>query len=147
MMPLKNAFFDLAIRQAAAFAKKPLRMVRLIGQLALKLKSIDWKSVNQAGIREKFQLIGRLLRAHIKGDYRIKSLRFLILLIAAIIYFINPIDLVPDFIPGLGLVDDLAVLTWVYRAAASELIAFENWERNACASVDVTKNGFQPLSV
>lgn len=130
MISLKNAFFDLAVKQAATFVKKPLRLVRLLGQLTLKLKNANWKSVNQASVKGRFLLVGRLLRAHVKGNYQIKSLRFLVLLIAAIIYFINPIDLVPDFIPGLGLIDDLTVLTWVYQAAAAELLAFENWERN-----------------
>ena len=52
----------------------------------------------------------------------------LIILLAAVIYFINPIDLIPDFLFGLGLTDDLAVLTWVYQTAASEINSFKNWE-------------------
>jgi len=55
-------------------------------------------------------------------------MRMLIILLAAVIYFINPIDLIPDFVFGIGLADDLAVLTWVYRAAADEIASFKNWE-------------------
>lgn len=69
-----------------------------------------------------------MIKAHVAGDYKIRSLRILIILLAAIIYFINPIDLIPDFIFGIGLADDLAVLTWVYRAAASEIDSFRNYE-------------------
>lgn len=82
-------------------------------------------------IREHFFVIGRMLKAHVNGSYKIKSMRMLIILLAAIIYFINPLDLIPDFIFGIGLADDLAVLTWVYRAAADEIASFKNFEASS----------------
>lgn len=126
----KNAFFDLALSQAARLVGKPTRMVRLLGQLALRIKTVNWKSVNGPRIKEKFMLLGRLLRAHVKGQYRVQSFRFLLILVAAVIYFLNPLDLIPDFIIGIGLTDDLAVVTWVFQAAASELDAFMKWEKS-----------------
>lgn len=80
-------------------------------------------------------LIGRLLKAQALGKYSMKSYRFLIILTAAILYFINPIDLIPDFVVGLGLTDDLAILTWVFKAAADELNAFKAWEIQHTTSV------------
>lgn len=133
MAILKNAFFDLALTQAARLVGKPTRMVRLLGQLAFKLKSVNWKSVNGPFLKEKFMLLGRLLKAHMKGQYRIQSFRFLLILVAAVIYFLNPLDLIPDFIVGIGLTDDLAVITWVFQAAASELDAFIRWEKSTLA--------------
>jgi len=69
-----------------------------------------------------------MIKAHVTGDYKIRSLRILIILLAAIIYFINPLDMIPDFVFGIGLADDLAVLTLVYRAAAEEITLFRKWE-------------------
>lgn len=57
-------------------------------------------------------------------------MRILIMLLAAIIYFINPFDLIPDLIFGIGLADDLAILTWVYSAAAEEINSFIKWENS-----------------
>lgn len=133
MAILKNAFFDLALSQAARLVGRPARMVRLLGQLALRIKTVNWKSVNGSIIKEKFMLVWRLLRAQIKGQYRVQSFRFLLILVAAVIYFLNPLDLVPDFIIGIGLTDDLAVVTWVFQAAASELDAFLKWEKSVLA--------------
>ncbi len=133
MAILKNAFFDLALTQAARLVGKPARMVRLLGQLAFKLKSVNWKSVNGPLLKEKFMLLGRMLRAHMTGQYQIQSFRFLLILIAAIVYFLNPLDLIPDFIIGIGLTDDLAVVTWVFQAAASELDSFIRWEKSTLA--------------
>jgi len=128
MIALKNAFFDVALNQAARMLGKPVRIVRLLGQLTLRLRTINWKSINGPIIKEKFMLLGRLLRAHVKGHYQVKSYRFILILIAAVIYFLNPLDLIPDFILGIGLTDDLAVVTWVFQAAGSELDAFTKWE-------------------
>jgi uncharacterized membrane protein YkvA (DUF1232 family) len=129
MIPLRNRFFDLAMGQAAKIAGKPARILALIAQLTLKLKKTDLNSINGFILKEKFLLLGRLRKAHITGHYRIKSFRILLILLAAIIYMINPLDLIPDFIFGVGLVDDLAVVTWVYQALSTEVNTFDQWEK------------------
>ena len=42
--------------------------------------------------------------------------------------FVSPIDAIVDVIPVLGLVDDAAVLAWVFRQVRWELDAFREWE-------------------
>lgn len=43
-----------------------------------------------------------------------------VLMIAgAIAYFVMPVDLIPDAMPGIGFSDDLAALTMVFRKAKS----------------------------
>jgi uncharacterized membrane protein YkvA (DUF1232 family) len=126
----KNAFFDLAIAQAARMVGKPARMVKLLSQLAFRLRTVNWKWLKGPVIKEKFMLLGRLLRAHLKGQYKVRSVRFLLILLAAVIYFLNPLDLIPDFIVGIGLTDDIAVVTWVFQAAASEIEGFVQWENS-----------------
>lgn len=37
------------------------------------------------------------------------------IVIGALLYFINPIDLIPDFIPFVGYLDDMAVMALAYR--------------------------------
>lgn len=124
----KNRFFKVALDRAAKLAGKPGRIVNLLAQLSVKIYNTKGSSANIKTIRDHFRLIGRMIKAHVAGDYKIRSLRILIILLAAIIYFINPIDLIPDFLFGIGLADDLAVLTWVYRAAADEIASFRNYE-------------------
>jgi uncharacterized membrane protein YkvA (DUF1232 family) len=128
MISLKNAFFNRALKQAASLSGKPARILKLLVQLMAKTRQVNWSGLKGAEITSKFLLIARLLKAQATGKYQLPA-RVIIILLAAIIYFINPIDLIPDFIPGLGLTDDLAVLTWVYRVAADELERFEEWEK------------------
>ena len=70
----------------------------------------------------------RLIRAYIGGSYRKISTQSLLTIIAALVYFVSPIDLIPDFILGLGLIDDATVLAWTIRACASDLAFFLAWE-------------------
>lgn len=130
----KNRFFNLALDRAARLAGKPGRIISLLAQLSVKIYHTKGSSLKMQRIRDQFLVIGRMVKAHASGTYKIKSMRLLIILLAAIIYFINPFDLVPDLIFGIGLADDLAVLTWVYQAAADEITSFKNWETSITRS-------------
>lgn len=134
MISLRNRFFDLALKQATRIAGKPTRISALIAHLALKLRKTDLNSINGTILKEKFLLLGRLLKAHITGHYQIQSFRFLLIILATIIYLVNPLDLIPDFIFGIGLADDLAVVTWAYQAVSTELNAFARWEKEQASS-------------
>lgn len=137
---MQNTFFNLAFAQAAKMIGKPTRIIWLLGQLAIKIKRTDLQGVNRATMKHQILRIGRLLKAQVTGKYRVKSLRFLLILLAAIIYFINPLDLIPDFIVGFGLTDDLAILTWVYQAAAEELKTFNDWEKITQSNATLNKD-------
>lgn len=41
------------------------------------------------------------------------------LLIGGLVYFVAPVDVIPDFIAGVGFTDDLAALTLVFKSAYS----------------------------
>jgi uncharacterized membrane protein YkvA (DUF1232 family) len=48
-------------------------------------------------------------------------------LAAAVLYFVVPLDVIPDFIFGLGFVDDIAVVAYVFGQVREEIRAFEQW--------------------
>jgi len=74
-------------------------------------------------------LLVRLLRAWKRGSYPGLSMRTLAILAAGILYVLSPVDLVPDFLPGVGLLDDVAVLALLLHALAQDLAAFRAWEQ------------------
>lgn len=75
-------------------------------------------------------LLARLLKARKRGSYRGLSMRTIVSLAAALLYIVSPIDLMPDFIPGIGLIDDAAVLALLLHSIAQDLAAFRVWEQN-----------------
>lgn len=75
-------------------------------------------------------LLFRLLKAWKDGSYRGLSMRTVVSLVAALIYILSPLDAMPDFIPGIGLIDDAAVLAFLLHSMAQDLAAFRAWEQN-----------------
>ncbi|MDQ3486416.1 MAG: DUF1232 domain-containing protein [Acidobacteriota bacterium] len=70
----------------------------------------------------------RLLRAYASGQYRNVPAKSLVLIVAGILYFVMPIDLIPDFVVGIGFLDDAAVLAWVMSSVRTVVTDFEKWE-------------------
>lgn len=74
------------------------------------------------------QTMLRLIRAYYRGDYSAVSESSLVVIIAAIIYLISPLDVIPDAIPALGYLDDATVLALALQRTRQELDDFMTWE-------------------
>ena len=125
-----NKFFTAAIQNAASILGRPSRLLAILPKLALKLKNTNWKNLNANAAKEKFFVLGRLIKAYALGQYREVPWKTILLIVAAVVYFVNPLDLVPDLIPLTGLTDDFAVLVWVYNSVSNEIEKFLDWEKN-----------------
>ncbi|MGE8079399.1 YkvA family protein [Peribacillus loiseleuriae] len=81
------------------------------------------------GVWINLQTLFQMIKAWISGDYRQIPTRSLLIIFAAIAYFVSPIDLMPDFIFGFGLLDDVAVLTFAFKQIEHDLEAFKLWKQ------------------
>jgi uncharacterized membrane protein YkvA (DUF1232 family) len=126
----KNNFFEAALRKAASMAGKPGRLMLLLSRFAVKLREVNWQQVNAIAARERFYVLGRLIKAYALGQYRDIPWKSMLIIVAAIIYFVNPLDLLPDLIPVAGFTDDFAVLVWVYNTVNTEIDKFLAWEQS-----------------
>lgn len=70
----------------------------------------------------------RLLVAWTRRSYRQVSGGSLALLVAALIYFVTPVDLIPDPLGTIGFVDDVAVVKTAVETMRAELDRFRAWE-------------------
>lgn len=70
----------------------------------------------------------RMVRAYGRREYRSVPWRSLLLATTAIVYFVNPFDLISDFLVAVGLVDDIGVATMVAAAIGADLERFLEWE-------------------
>jgi uncharacterized membrane protein YkvA (DUF1232 family) len=69
-----------------------------------------------------------MFRQYFSGNYAQVRKRTIIKLAAGFLYLIFFIDLIPDFIPFIGWIDDLAVLFFIYRSLKEEISRFRHWE-------------------
>lgn len=131
----RNIFFDLALNKASRMMGKPGRVIALIAQLTQKMKGVNFSGVKATDVKEKFFTLGRMIKAYAAGDYREIPWKTLLLIGAAVIYFVNPLDLIPDVVPALGLTDDLGILMMVYKSAQIEVDKFLAWEKSRPISI------------
>ncbi len=52
-------------------------------------------------------------------------------MLGALIYFVSPVDLIPDMIPGVGYVDDAAVIAFALTMVGDDLEDYKNWRTEA----------------
>lgn len=132
---MKNRFFEIALRQASRLAGKSGRIMVLLTRLGSKMGTVNWTVDQRMQVKEKFFTVGRLAKAYALGHYREVPWRAMLVLLAAVIYFLNPFDLIPDIVPVFGLTDDFAVLVWVYNAVGEEIEKFLRWEESKATPI------------
>lgn len=89
----------------------------------------DMESGALSGFGDEFRTLLRLIRAYATGEYRDVPFETMVPVVAAIVYVVSPIDLIPEFIPGVGGLDDLTVITYALRNVRDQLDKFIAWER------------------
>ena len=126
---LESTFYKIALRKAPRIAKNADGLLKLLRSALLKTQSMGVGGVFDV-IREKVTLLGGLIKAYATDEYRQIELPSLLKIIAGFIYFISPIDLIPDFLPYIGLTDDVALLMFIINSIDGEILKFERWKKN-----------------
>lgn len=117
----------LYYKKAQEIAASQDKLKSLLQQVTLKVQQlIDSPAV--VAVRKQLDIFIRMLTAHVKGKYKGLSNRSLGLLVLGLLYFALPLDLVPDFIPFVGYVDDLSVLLGIYKSLQADIEQFLFWE-------------------
>ena len=127
--PKRNRAFANALARAKSYAKDPKALRDLVQEAARKTKSIPKAPFKD--LWTYFQAMLRLIRAYHRGDYRSIRIANLVLIIGAVMYVLDPWDLIPDWIPGLGFVDDATILAFAVQKTRDTLDDFKAWETRA----------------
>ena len=101
------------------------------GRLPTLLFAVASKGASQGNrlgkLKDDLRLLQALCLAYWRGEYRAISPKALISVVAGLMYFLSPVDAIPDFIPVFGMLDDIAVLAWLMKVLDDELNAFRAW--------------------
>ncbi|WP_224999352.1 YkvA family protein [Cesiribacter sp. SM1] len=116
--------------EAEAIARDNGKLDKLVNKSRKKMYNVKDKKPNILNFFNQLIVFQRLLKAYSRKEYPNLPWKSLLSIVGAILYFLNPLDLIPDFIPGIGLLDDITLLGWVYKSVASDVEKFEEWEYN-----------------
>lgn len=134
----KSRAYQNAKESVKTLLQSPKKILSLIDRVVQ--KSDRQGSGAIAKSIESIKVMVRLLSAYAKGDYKDIALDSVIKIVAACIYFVNPLDALPDFIAGLGLIDDAAIFAWTLGAVKEEVGRFLLWERLQETQIDRDRN-------
>lgn len=137
----KSSSFKSAQDAAVEYAKNPKKLNELLDRA---LKKAHSSKGRLAEVWESLLASFRLLRAYATGRYRDIPWASLVSIVAAVIYFVMPLDLIPDFILALGLIDDAALLGWILTSLKTDIDNFIEWEQARAADDDNDGNKSDP---
>ena len=112
------------IGEAQEMLKDPDGVSDLLAKMETKVREIPVA----ADLISDVPLMIGMVKGYINRTYESVSPKVIAILVAAFIYLVKRKDLVPDALPILGLVDDLAVLGLALKLSEPELKAFKAWQ-------------------
>ena len=124
-----EAEFAQAVKSAKSYVGNPQRLQSLFEEASKQAASMPKEPFQETW--PYFQAMLRLIRAYSQGNYRDVPESTLVVIIAAIIYVVNPLDVIPDALPALGFLDDATVLALAVRRSRQTLDDFMAWETAA----------------
>lgn len=123
----KNKFFIRAFENAKRIFSNKEKVLETLDNAFR--KSIDLENENGeiSSLTEKVKLFILMIQSYVKGEYREIPFKSILLIFAGLIYFINPFDLIGDFIPGLGYIDDIGLILWIMKSVEEDVVQFKEY--------------------
>ncbi len=109
------------------------KMERFLQRLEKKLKTVPLVGNKLATV----PIMASLLKSYIKKEYTDIPIGTIIAIISALIYFVSPIDIVPDSIPALGYFDDAAVVAACWLLVESDVNEYSTWREKNNKVLDI----------
>lgn len=125
----KNPIFAKASSKAGNLLSNRFRFLTFLSALLKKVNTLEDKKKVGSELKEKIFILGRLLKASLSGTYKSLPWKSALSIAAALIYFVNPADVIPDVIPFSGFLDDFTILVWTYNSFHVDLEKFKQWEQ------------------
>ncbi|KYG81867.1 uncharacterized membrane protein YkvA (DUF1232 family) [Roseivirga ehrenbergii] len=126
----EERFFDKMKAKAGKIVNDRVKLKELLADTQKKMEASSSDDSLKAKIVEFLSLIMRMISSYVKGVYTETPWQTILMFVAGLIYFVTPIDAIPDFIPVAGLIDDATVLVWLGKSFRNDVSRFKKWEES-----------------
>lgn len=109
--------------EAEKLLKDEDKIERFLLRLEKKLKTIPVAGNKLAVV----PIMASLVKNYVKKEYTDIPIGTIIAIVSSLIYFVSPIDFIPDSIPILGYFDDAAVVAACWKLVESDVEEYEKW--------------------
>ena len=111
--------------KAKAFLDDDEKMENLFQEFEKKLRLIPKIGKRASDVA----VLLSMLRAYIKKQYTDVSIATILAAVAGLIYVVNPMDIVPEYILGVGVLDDAAIVGIILQAMHMDLNKYKQWQK------------------
>lgn len=112
-----------------------------VGDLLSRQKAIEDKVRNSGKLRRfgtDIRLMFSMLRDYWQGNYRNVPWKSIAAIAGALIYVLNPLDLIPDILIGIGFLDDVGVVAACLAMVESDLLRYAAWKEHSEQEATIT---------
>jgi len=120
--------FENFRKKAVAYSRN---LEKAKGLLDTAVAKADSQKERIEKVRYELNMLIKLVRAWTRKEYKEIPVQTVVTVLAALLYFVNPFDLIPDFLTGLGLLDDVTVITMVFNSIRKDIELFAEWSKNS----------------
>lgn len=114
--------------KAEEYLHNPEKSRRLLEEAVRKVNINEDSHAQKPDFWSQLKAFFRLLKSYTHREYTVVPWGTIVMVTVAILYFVSPIDLILDWLPLAGFVDDAAVMLFVIRQIKHDLDAFLTWE-------------------
>ena len=96
------------------------------------LYRLEQKINDMPFVGKKFSMVPimiSLVKNYVQGKYTTVPYGTILAVLSALVYFLSPIDIIPDFIPLAGYLDDMAVLGLCMNMVSIDIETYEKWRQ------------------
>ena len=120
-------------KPAEKLLNNPDALERFLQRLEKKLRNIPLAG----GALASVPVLASLLRSYAKKEYKDIPIGSIVAIVSALLYFVSPVDFIPDFIIGVGYIDDALVITVCLKLVESDVSEYIEWRKENGKQIDL----------
>ena len=117
---------NTSMEKAEVMLQDPNQVDDLLGQVKDRFTELP---LTLGDALSNIPLMAAMIKGYITQEYTEVSPKVIASVLGALLYLVKGKDLIPDSIPLLGLVDDVAVIALAMKLNEKELDAFKQWQK------------------
>ena len=112
------------VEDAKAVINDKSKMSALLSQVEEKIKTLPLVGEDLTNIPKMISMV----KNYITKEYTAVSVKVVASVVSAFLYLVKRKDFIPDSIPVVGLIDDVAIITVAMKLIKPEIEAYKKWE-------------------
>lgn len=110
------------------YIKEPFKLKKMIEEVLDKISKLQIGPIDE--LIESLYLIIGMIQDYINGNYKKLPSRTFSMGIMALLYFLVPTDIIPDWILSIGFLDDFVIITNLGKQMQKDIDEYKEWKEN-----------------